>query len=347
MSNPVLIINEGCSDNLGDQAINNSLQLILSELGYTNLYHQDFTKIITAPISLATPKNNHHKYWRDFIYMIIPSKIIWLFRNILRIKKASSKKYKFVVIGGGQLVLSNKYFAIAMASWVLCLRFFGNNKILLFGVGCGSRFKFLDKYLFRYALKNFSDIYVRDTASRDILKNNFHLFAHVVSDVAFWQTKITVHNIKKGLLLGVVDFHVYKIYNVENISREQYFEKWITLVEKSGYLLVDAKLFYTTIADKLESIKFQRYVLQTRHITLPIIYTDNIDKLIHAIIKSDVMIAGRMHALIFALIYDTEWICFELSDKLRKFVKDYSTLFDLDVLQNKLKQQLLQAIKLL
>ena len=191
--NKVLIINEGYSDNLGDQAINDSLQYLLKSNSIENIEFQDFTKNIDAPIEISTGSNTSNKspLMIQFFKKIIPSKIRWLIKNINRIIKASKDNYDLVIIGGGQLILSNATFSIAMFSWVFFLRLFGNKNIILFAVGSGTKFSFIDTLLYRKTLKKISKIYARDEKSKEILKNTFNIDSEFVYDVAFIHNKIT------------------------------------------------------------------------------------------------------------------------------------------------------------
>jgi len=136
----VLVINEGYSDNLGDQAINDSLQYLLKNSGIKNIDFQDFTKNIDSPIniSVADKQGIQKSFAVSILKTIISSKIRWIIKNLNRIIKISKKDYDLVLIGGGQLILSNATFSIAMFLWVFCLNFFGNKNIVLFAVGSGS-----------------------------------------------------------------------------------------------------------------------------------------------------------------------------------------------------------------
>jgi polysaccharide pyruvyl transferase WcaK-like protein len=351
--NNVLLINEGYSDNLGDQAINNSLQYLLNSYGINNIKFQDFTKNInkvsSIPLNSINDKNNYQKLTLfGFIKRIIPCQIKWLVKNFNRIINVSKNNYDLVIIGGGQLILSNITFPIALFVWVFFLRFFGNKNIVLFSVGSGTKFKFIDKILFNYSLKKINKIYVRDNNSKKILKNEFNIDAELVYDVAFMHNKLKNNssNKKNLILLGVTSFYVYNRYNDIKISKEEFFESWIKLLNNNKIDLSKVKLFYTTKKDRLSSIEFKKYILNKYSLNLELLETNKKDILIDYLIQSNLIISGRMHALILGLTYGCEIITYPISEKLIEFKKMFGNKrdFNLNDIQNQIDSKIKEII---
>lgn len=344
----ILLINEGYSDNLGDQAINDSLQYLLKSQGINNIDFQDFTKNISSliDISIDSKLKNKQSFFIGLLKKIIPSKIRWTIKNINRIIRTSKNNYDLVIIGGGQLILSNATFSMAMVLWISCLKYFGNKNIVLFGVGSGSKFNFIDKLLYKYALKKVFKIYVRDQNSKKILKNTFNIDSNFVYDVAFVHNKIiqATDSLKKYILLGVISFDVYTKYNKKKISKKEFFETWIQLLKDNNISIEDVKLFYTTQDDRVASLEFKNYISKEYQIELEIIETNTKDKLINVLNKSKLVISARMHALILGLTYGCNIITYPISDKLIEFNYMFNENFDLEEVQNNIEMRIKEIL---
>ena len=336
----VLLLNEGYSDNLGDQAINDSFKYLLKSNEIKNIDFVDFTKNINDPKKIAIhEKKNEKRTFATKLKKAIPPKIRWLLKNTYRVYKASKNRYDKVFIGGGQLILSNDTFAIAMATWIFFLKFFGNKDIVLFAVGSGSRFSFVDKLFYKYVLNNVSKIYVRDFKSQEIIKKLFNIDTKFVYDVAFIHNKITknLESKKENILLGVISFDVYNRYNSKNLTKEEFFESWVELLTKNNIALNQVKLFYTTQDDRVASIEFKNYILNKYHIALELIETHTKDILVNELDKAKIVISARMHALILGLTYGCEIVTYKISDKLIAFDEMFGKDFELKAVQNNIE----------
>jgi polysaccharide pyruvyl transferase WcaK-like protein len=116
-----LLINEGFSDNIGDQAISNGVKLLLESKNFS-VKTAGFSTNNQCLFNLKKSSNN--KLVTMLRAKIFLKSIYWLFKNIIRILKCSSQKYNVAVIGGGQLIMEKSNFAIAMFTWVVVLKFF-------------------------------------------------------------------------------------------------------------------------------------------------------------------------------------------------------------------------------
>lgn len=337
-TNKILVLNEGYSDNLGDQAINDSLHYLLKE---NTIVFQDFTKNINKAIDIHVDDKNINKqfYLVKILKKTIPSKIKWIIKNINRVINSSKDNYDLVVIGGGQLILSNATFSIAMFLWVFFLRFFSNKNIVLFAVGSGTKFSFIDKVLYKYALNRVSNIYVRDYKSQEVLKEVFNIETKFVYDVAFIHNKIAknLESKKENILLGVISFDVYNRYNSKNLTREEFFESWIKLLAKNSINLDQIKLFYTTHDDRMASIEFQSYINKVYNIEVELIETHTKEILVNELVKANIVISARMHALILGLTYGCEIVTYKISDKLIEFDEMFGKEFELDTVQSNIE----------
>lgn len=345
----VLVLNEGYSDNLGDQAINESVHYLLKGNGVTEIEFQDFTKNLSEIIEISTLNNIDSRPTSTLIKLIraTPVKLRWLIKNLVRVVKVSNKKYDQVIIGGGQLILSNGTFPIAMFCWVFFLRLFGNKNISICGVGLGTNFSPTDKFLFKYSLKNISKIYLRDKKSQSTLSNVFDVDSELIYDVAFIHNKLehyVSNNSGSGsggkTLLGIITYDVYLRY-VQSLplSKEDYFETWISLLANSNLILNEVELFYTTKADRLASIEFKQYVEKKHHIVLPLVETSRLDTLISIIQSSENLVSARMHALILGFTYNRKIVVYPISNKLIEFKKMVESDIALDDMQVVIESQ--------
>jgi polysaccharide pyruvyl transferase WcaK-like protein len=346
-----LILNEGYSDNLGDQAINESLKYLLVKNKVDNIHFQDFTKNINSPIEISDNLPCSKKIFFILVSVlktIVPIKLRWVLKNFNRVVNAANTKYDIVIIGGGQLIMANSTFPIAMFAWVILLRLFGNKNIIIFSVGVASDIKFniLDKALLNSSLRLTRDIYLRDGLSQKMLVKLFGLKPKFVNDVAFIHSEITLKMkniaiVSSDYLLGVVSFKIYRRYNkTTNISKEEYYESWLSLLDKNNIQLENIKLFYTTNDDRSASYDFKKYILRKYDISISVLNTSDLDRLTCQISHCKVVISARMHALILALAYGRKIITYPISHKLIEFDSMYSQDVNLNDIQDHINKQI-------
>ncbi|MCU8055569.1 polysaccharide pyruvyl transferase family protein [Shewanella sp. SM34] len=314
----VLIVNRGHCDNLGDQAINEAMKNFLIENFKINAYFSDYTSLYNEPININLKSDKHtlKMKLREMLKIILPLKLIWLIRNYSRIKGSLSRDIDLVVVGGGQLILSNTTFDIASATWVFLSKKY-KIPIVFSSVGAGTEFNFLNKKLFGYALNNADGICVRDIKSRDIIKNVFGLDSQVAGDIVFTEKYIKE---KRGnlTLLGIPCLSVYNTYN-DPVSRENYYKIWLSFLQQNKINLSDCSLFYTTNEDYKESVNFKKFLESKNIYDVNILYSQNLILLESLLMESKTVVSGRMHGLILALNYDCNIIVFPISSKLQVF----------------------------
>lgn len=339
MKKKILLVNEGYSDNLGDQAIKDSLIFLLGKEENNRIMFSDFTKNLNFALEIDGEKgdsSNTGGFLKNIVRLLFPVKLRWLLANFLRINKVAKQDFDLVIIGGGQLILSNDTFSVAMLLWTFLLRFYSNKRIVLFGVGVGDSFSFIDKNIYKYVLNNVDNIFVRDDRSKNTLKTFFKVHSKFIYDVAFAYSFTGIRNVNplKGgkVLLGVVSIKVYHQYNKKNLSLGDYYETWIQLLNKKNIRLEQVSLFYTTKDDKRESKSFQKYVEKKYKFQIPLLETNTLKKLTFEINKSQKIVSGRMHALILAISYEKQIATYVISGKLEEFKR----MFEEDTVDIKL-----------
>ena len=180
----ILVINEGYSNNLGDQAINKSFAHIIKNIYKNNYFFEDLNR-----------KKIDNDYKNLNINFKKPSLIIsWIYRfywfllNFKRINR-SLIKIDYVLIGGGQLLMPNNIFPYVIFIWTLLIRL---KKIpySFFSVGSQGNYDLIDRFFLNKSLQKAENIYVRDNLTQSILKKTFNVNSLLTYDVAFFFNKI-------------------------------------------------------------------------------------------------------------------------------------------------------------
>lgn len=338
MIKKVLIINEGFSSNLGDQAIKKSMESLFSSIGFNTdfcyftdpgvqqLPQYDYVKTKT---SLAqggvkdTIKNLGASFFSFFIY----------YRYYLNLKKQirlclSNQQYDIVVIGGGQLVNSSKsqrisFFAIALYAWAKAIK-----KMLIpfyiAGVGAAGNFYSFEKHLYKNALQAAKDIWVRDVFSQQSILKNFKLQTHLIPDVAFFNSQPGSQFEKDNTaLVGIYGYEEYKkSFGIAGLDKDAYYANWKKIIDRYTNSGQQVSLFYTTETDAAETYCFQQY-LQKQHISLPVAAITGLQDLNKLFENAGYVYSARMHALILAYKKGCHVEAYEISQKLKSFTDEY------------------------
>ena len=191
----ILIINEGNSDNIGDQAINESLKfLVVNELNlkynFEDLSRHKKNNYLRVDLNSfdkdvkILKKPNFLKTW---IY-----RLLWIKKNLGRILNAC-KNNDYSIIGGGQLLLANNIFPFEVFIWTFFLKIY-KIKYSFFSVGTQGNFSKMDLFFLNYSLKNADKIFLRDTLSVNLIKTHFNTESELVYDVAFIYDEILSKN---------------------------------------------------------------------------------------------------------------------------------------------------------
>lgn len=310
----ILVVNQGLSDNFGDQAIAYCLEKVLIEANH---------EVVVANFSgnsfngYDEISNNNAKFGplKKILKFILPKYLIWIVRNYSRVKGVADKNFDLVIIGGGQLILSKSNFPIAMFVWTLLLK----SKIILFSIGCGSRFSYLDKLLYSISFKKVHSMYVRDEHSQNIMKDIYDLEANFVPDSAFLMHRLLIKKVScdRICLISIVDYDVYKLYN-GTLNFEEYCLYWMNLIREKGSQGYEVNLFYSTYEDYVFLNSFRKRVPNVK-----VVQIDSLNSFLAIISCSELVVSGRMHPLIIAYALQKKIEVFSFSDKLRSFEKEY------------------------
>jgi polysaccharide pyruvyl transferase WcaK-like protein len=335
----VLTLNEGGSDNLGDQAISKSLSFLL-EKNDCRVERCDFTGGYYLNDIHYTIKKKHKSALKSFIFNLFKRshfiiKLVWLSRNISKIISVASKRYDYAFIGGGQLILSNGIFPIAMFLWVVVLRFFKTN-VFIVGVGVGNDFSGLNKFLFKISINLCESVLLRDKESINKMSEVFDIKAGFIPDLAFYYSivangkEVRFKTSEKSLIVGIIDYSIYKRYSKEmsrNIKSErEYIEQWADEVMGMTDQITDVKLVVTSKEDlRCSRMLYDTLSSKDIGIRLELInFHMNLTDYFDLLKSSDIVFSARMHSLILAQSLGCKIVPWLVSKKLEFYIKEYA-----------------------
>jgi polysaccharide pyruvyl transferase WcaK-like protein len=336
--NTILLINEGLSDNFGDQIIKESMTYLIKRLGF-EVKFEDLTRYRqTHSHNYDTEVIQKKESWISPVKAIV-WKILWVVRNVKRITFASAHKYDGIVIGGGQLLLSNGIFPLALLVWVTLLRVRNKRNIVLFSVGMQGQYGTIPKMVFSYIFRHIDSIYVRDEVSKEILTSVFNRKSLLTYDSAFVYDRVYTASdtVKKYThLLGIVDYRVYCQYAYDQpLSQIKYFESWIARLG-DGVDLSKVALIYATPEDRWESLKFKHYVSKYLQSEVEILENSTHYEFLDNLGLGEVVVSGRMHSLILSLVLRKSILAYPISEKISSFMDVIENEGDIDTIQKAL-----------
>lgn len=328
-----LIINEGYSNNLGDQAINKSIKDIFID----NKYEVNFL-FLSNPLINGLPKydylNSKSLKVKKTFFNKLKSYLLFFYWYIkfgkLIKQQIQSNNYDIIAIGGGQLIISSGTFSLSSFSITLfwftyLIKKYSNSKLYLISIGSSKKFNFFEKIILSKTLKRFNKIWVRDHFSKNILKTIFKKEVDLIPDIAFYETNNKKTTFKKNIaLIGITSYkEVFLRYNSNKISKDVYYDEIYEIIKAYKQIDMTIKLFYTTITDAVESLNFQKYINKKHNIQINICNINNLTDLIIELEKSKHVYSGRMHALILGYKSNCEVKPYLISQKLKSFNQEY------------------------
>lgn len=336
----LIVVNEVCSDNIGDHAINLGVLKILNEYNMQGISYGfdaekknvEFTsgnkkKESNFTLFLKFIKNKTLKNNRVYKYSL------WFIRNYSRISKIT-KEYEgqAMIIGGGQLIQSGGTFAIAMYTWTFFSKL-NNIDVYILGVGCAEHFDIADRFLFKRSLSRAKDILVREKISISKIKDFFGYDVKYIPDLAYALFKEDDFNGEKNDLsiVGCTAYYVYmkninELAAKNHLSLEQYIDSWVSIIldecSKHSVLLIS-----TTVEDaEFSRVVYNQISKSHVHLLERIIIED---KLLTALEYVDILKnakivrSGRMHSLILGHISGCKCIPYNINKKIEYFAHEY------------------------
>ena len=337
----ILVVNEGYSSNLGDQAIKESVLNVIQHLGYKADFANYSVPALSDVMESAIDGLRADDLTRETVlprkkFLQTPRKaagqLKWYLTNRREIRRIlKNDEYSIIIIGGGQLINSSEkvrfnIFSLALYCWVTQAKKNTKARIYLMGVGVVDNFHPVESFFYNQALKLVDGIWVRDKYSSEALKKNFKINSKLMPDFAFYEPgKMEVKYEKSNVaLVGVYSFHEISVkLNKDGITREIYYKDWIEVIRRYQQQGFEVKLFYTTFSDAKECVIFHEYLQNVHRLTIEIVQTGTLDKLCELYKKVKKIYSARMHALILGMKYQCEVEAYLVNKKLETFDKEY------------------------
>lgn len=337
-SGKVLVINECCSDNIGDHAINEGIKSLLTANGLEPVcIGFDAELKIVSPTKIDVNEGIKDKL-RKIKYKYITSNIIvkyprWIIKNNKRMAAIDFSIYRFVIIGGGQLLQSGGSFPIALFKWVTEIKRAGV-PVYILGVGCAEKFGKIDKQLIRTAINRSNALYLREKKSIQKVKSFFSVDASYIPDLAYsLYSKISPTNNMndKYVIVGATSYYVYT-KNIKEINKDscksltEYIQMWIEIIKKEVLSGEKVVLVSTTVDDAaLNEYIFNTAEIKALHDSVSIIEKlTPLQEYLNVLSGAKRIYSGRMHSLILGHINGCEIQPIRLNKKIDYYIEEYS-----------------------
>lgn len=358
----VLIVNECGSDNIGDRALAYGMHKAFFDDGFIVDMADYSCRSINEHAEPSFGLKGSCNGMKSFLYRICRKAIRWMpgflygfvwacyrFRKVLRYSQGN---YDLVVLGGGQLILSNRVFPFLIYMWVTLFKFRGA-KVFLVAVGVGETFTWLEKMLVKTALKKADGFYVRDNRSIRNSEKIFGIVPRYCPDSAFYlaEDRGRQENAnyspdqERFALVCPVDYDVYVRYANE-MSRDRqptwdsYLAEWQNIINDKIYHGYKVILSSTTMQDHEVARELFRKYNEYEDKVLLAEYSSSYLEFVKLIRKSSIVVSGRMHALILGMTQSKNIEPYYISKKIKGFVDEYRCA---DVLS--LKIEILKTVR--
>lgn len=326
----VLIVNCLNSDNFGDQEIGNQISNLLTTTNhFFNIFDIALRERLYYYFKKPKYQSSHHLKKQSIILLNFKKKLAflkWRYKNKKIIKAIVSRKYDYLIFGGGELIQSNYLFPNMIKLWTkLFLKRNPHSKICFFAVGVTASFSDADRHCFNHIFKKTDLFFVRDKSSVLNLKNVYNVDSRLVPDV--------VYALEKEKEKRVEDLAIYGVTSISRILRygfngfktiNDYFEySYKDLLNKYIKRNIRVVLFYEDILDRQSCELFAEFVHNEKGRELDIAGYETVEGFKEFILCSKYVSSPRMHACILGLLYHKKVDVIEISPKLKSFKKNY------------------------
>lgn len=318
----LLVLNECYSDNIGDQAIAAAMRNLLMQMG-----HEPIQIDLSCRTKIAANAAYQKPEWS--LKNFVPSpfkKCFFALRTIRTILNELKNPFDGAVIGGGQLILGNSNFPLAIFLWSLALKLLKKDTYI-FCAGVGRDFSKSETILYRLAFNRTRKILLRDHESISTLRKIFNVDASYCPDIAY--TLSPPPNAQKKEQTCVICITSYSVFmryhkemNKEAISHEDYISEWSEITKKYIKEKYRVILSATTEEDLRETINLQRTLSPNASIEVHE-RVPSVDEFMKLASSASEVVSGRMHALILSHISGAKPRPYEISRKVSDFAREF------------------------
>lgn len=314
----ILIINEGNSSNIGDQAIFEGLKYFLESHSYSILF-QDLS---CNKRSTTTKSSNHivekkiNPINRIDFFLKLNS---FIKRNVLHIKFFFKwlkifKKSDYIIIGGGSLLINNNYSFPVSLFWVYILSKITNKRYSTLGCS-GKNVKGFARVLLMIFLKNAEKVYVRDFNSQKNISKMINSEIGILHDHAInlsTKSKYFSNSEKFKLAINIM-------YSLDKKKFKKYERNIYNILNK---LLKNDKIDLSIIITGVEKDRLAaEKIIENLDFDIPIITPNSVKGLVQELSNKDMVLCSRLHCTILSLVAHTPFIGLSWDDKVSGFYK--------------------------
>lgn len=325
-----VVVSESASKNLGDRAIAQALNDILSPF-----YCVKFLPFSTVPshrkdVRHFNSSNLHFlsQKFSKFIPPIIKARIRWyLLGERVRYKKKCLEEIRgadFVVVGGGQLVKNNLS--------LFCDRLLVLDQILkrldipsvLLGIGVDSKMNDLTWWLVDGILSRSKFLFFRDSESlkRTLNRVPANGKCFVSPDLAFSlkNSYLPLEGVRKSGSFAINVMHINSMIagksDNASIDRDKVLEGYFRIYDVLSKDSIDFFLFTSgSDEDYQECIIIQSFIYLKTGVKLAIFHPQSLDELLRFLVSIERVVATRMHVGILSYISKCNPICINWDQK--------------------------------
>lgn len=321
----ILLINQGHTNNIGDQAIDAVLDGFLAAQGHTVVhapYEERVEDVFSVPFDHADVSQRIIMRMPPVMNHLNRKRIKELFNDIGSVDAA--------VIGGGELLASHWGFNSALLTW--CRELHGRKvPILLTGVS-GNYLGGLNARQYQEALNLCDYVSARDHSTEQMLANKYGIRCTYAPDVVFSYTKIFPESIGSGHnrtreLCVPVQFdksHFASMGLTSERAYTAYLAQQLTTREGNPHVIVTSTL--------MDDVRYPQYVakeLQNHGLHAEARTGEDLDGFIALLRTSSRVLSARMHACILGLLFGCEIAPIPFREKLAVFGKEYHCVDDI------------------
>lgn len=354
MIKKILLVNQGGTDNIGDQLINSTMVSILEKEYIVESMNLEIDlNRTTLAEKIKEEKNKKFNLIGKAVYIpkvicrIIFGDYIYFYNHTLtKLKKTRLEEYDLVLIGGGELFKSKHLFLPSIDAWTKYIKDNTNSKIILYGISSDDWFTQGELYRINKFIKRFDYINARDRRTERIFNKFFGTQLAVSPDCVFLHS--FYHNIKyekeNTILVNIFDYKSWN-FNTQFKNRKEYFTYWFNLINKEAKGNLNSVRFtYTTIEDAYCALDFYKCFKGFFPYPPQIGDEYGLDEIIADIASAMAIITARMHAMILAKQFNTKIVPFIFKSKIKSFVQDFvDSDVDMDTIQKDAYQGFVNA----
>lgn len=326
----ILLLNQGHTDNIGDQAIDAVLSTFLRSRGF-DVTSAPYEEYVEGRIQFAFDRKEILPRTARHMSALMDHWHRTRIRALLeRIEGAGN--VDAAVIGGGELLaVSHRGFASAFPIWCEELEKRG---IPVFITGVSGDFRpGRSAERFAHALRTCAYISVRDMPTERMMRDDYGVDAVYHPDVVFSYTRIfpdTVGQLPRDMSLCIPVHLNAAGYDTLQLADESAYMDYLAAELRSGNTATDRPVIVTSTVSSEDYPEQVAQALVARGLDAHVRTGLELPAFIDLLNRTGFLLSGRMHACILGLQYGCDVHPIPYRAKLAAFASEYDNVSDLD-----------------